>query len=480
MQIHLVSDPVIGSNGKVQIDLAVASSSSTIIGLAGSDPVITVPASISIPAGSVTQVVPFQIGSTFNPNHVFSIQAQLGTETETAYGTQATNLVGLRVFLGNNPPLSILPSQTTADYLPQVYSVDGYSTTVQLQCQGLPAGATCQFGDTSLQVASGGFAQTSLTVATTASLPPGSYSFKVVASDSATSSQLTATLNVGDFTMSISPATIVTSPSNFVNFALTVGAVNGFQGTINLGDSGLPAGATITNLPSPGMVSTYDLTIQTQSVPTGNYNFTITGTAGPISHSASATLQVQAPPDFSGSITPASATVSVGQSANFTITLNSQNGAAGSVSFQCLNVPAGTTCSFNPTSANLPANGTVSDTLTVQVNSRPSMVPPVASIRWTPTGSWLGPLTLLAGLLFATLLIVSAAGSGRKRRLAAPAGLLFIATSLLVATLSCGGGGGSGGGTTPPPPVQFTITVQASGAGVSAPQNIGSLTITVN
>ncbi|MGA3328782.1 MAG: hypothetical protein ABSF45_30400 [Terriglobia bacterium] len=43
---------------------------------------------------------------------------------------------------------------------------------------------------------------------------------------------------------------------------------------------------------------------------------------------------------------------------------------------------------------------------------------------------------------------------------------------------SCGGGGGGGSG--PPSPVVETITVQASGAGVSGTQAVGTLTITVD
>jgi hypothetical protein len=183
-------------------------------------------------------------------------------------------------------------------------------------------------------------------------------------------------------------------------------------------------------------------------------------------------------PDFSGSISPSSATLSVGQSANFNITLNSQNGANGSVSFQCLNVPSGTTCTFNPTSVSLAAAGSASDTLTVQVNSQPALAPPVTYRPWAPTGGWLGTPSMLVSLLLATLAVL-AATSIRKRRLAPSVLLLFIVTSLLVATLSCGGGGG-GTGPPPPPPVSFVITVQASGAGVSTPQNIGLLTITVN
>jgi len=101
-------------------------------------------------------------------------------------------------------------------------------------------------------------------------------------------------------------------------------------------------------------------------------------------------------------------------------------------------------------------------------------------------GGWLGTFALLAGLLFATFFFVAAGGKqcSADRRLRGPrlvhGGLLFIAAALLVATLSCGGGGGGGSGPPPPPPVTFTITVEASGAGVSSAQSLGTITVTVD
>lgn len=181
MQIRMVSNPVIGSNGNVQINLAVLSSSSTTINLSTSDPAITIPTSITIPAGSVSQNVPFQLGPTFNPSHVFSIQAQLGMETETIYGTQATHVEGFTMYLAFTS-YTVAGGQTTPDYLLNVGSVGGYSTTVQVQCMGLPAGASCLLGDPQLTLTGYG-AITSLVVESTSSVPAGTYPFTVMATD---------------------------------------------------------------------------------------------------------------------------------------------------------------------------------------------------------------------------------------------------------------------------------------------------------
>jgi hypothetical protein len=187
---------------------------------------------------------------------------------------------------------------------------------------------------------------------------------------------------------------------------------------------------------------------------------------------------VQAP-SFSGSISPASATLSVGQSANFSITLNSQNGATGAVTLQCLNVPSGTTCTFNPSTPTLPANGSVSDQLTVQVNTRPAVAPPVAPLPWTPPGGGLRTVWLLATL--AACLVLGMGLRRRKLNAAASMAALLSVALLFLATASCGGGGGGGSVPTPiPSPVVVTIPVQASGAGVSGTQTIGTLSITVN
>jgi len=185
------------------------------------------------------------------------------------------------------------------------------------------------------------------------------------------------------------------------------------------------------------------------------------------------------PPGFTGSITPTSATLSVGQSANFNITLSSQNGAMGTVNFQCLNIPSGTTCAFNPLAPTLPANGSASDTLTVQVNSRPAVSTPRTPAPWSFPTAWFGTFWLFAITLAAGLALTTKRWR-RGPRLAAPVAILIGFALVFFTLTSCGGGGGGTPAPAPPSPVSFTITVQANGAGVAATQTIGTLTITVN
>src|SRR5262249_1650065 len=87
-QFNLVADPVVGKSGKGLLTLAVPSSSSTTISISASDPAIQVPATVTIPAGTISQVLSFIIGSAFNRLHVFALTAKLGSETEVTYGTQ--------------------------------------------------------------------------------------------------------------------------------------------------------------------------------------------------------------------------------------------------------------------------------------------------------------------------------------------------------------------------------------------------------
>jgi hypothetical protein len=376
----------------------------------------------------------------------------------------------------------------SANFVITLISQYGAAGTVTFQCSGLPSGTTCTFNPTTATLPSNGAVTDQLTVQVGSTLQAGTYSFTVQATVGTVTAQATGYLIVQgpDFSAGISPALARVLVGQSANFTLTLDSQNGAAGTVAFQCLYIPSGVTCTfnpaapTLPANGSV-TDQLTVQVgSSAAVGTDQFTLAVTVGTITHQVQVMLQVQAPPDLSGSISPTSATLSVGQSANFSITLNSQNGATGSVSLACLNVPTGTTCTFNPTSPNLPANGSTSDTLTVQVNSRPAMAPPVASIPEPPTVHWLGTLPILAGLLLAAFVIVAASG-GRKRRLAPLVLLLFTAAWLLFATLSCGGGGGStGGGSQSPSPAVFTITVQASGAGVSAPNNIGSLTITVD
>jgi hypothetical protein len=205
VQVALVSDPVIGATGTARVMLAGTAAAPATVALAASDPAITIAPTTVIPPGSISQDVPFQIGSSFNSNHVFSIQASLGSSNAVAYGTQAVNgQFGFQIG-AQYPFLEAVVGQTArlVDEI-GVGSIAGYATTVTFTCQNLPAGAACQFGLNPVILPAGGEALSALTVSASSSTPLGTVPFKVVASDGVVTQSLALTLQV-DPTVSVYP-----------------------------------------------------------------------------------------------------------------------------------------------------------------------------------------------------------------------------------------------------------------------------------
>ena len=141
--------------------------------------------------------MPFQIGSGFNAQRVFTINAALGAQTATAYGWLAGGSLaeGFTLYLGESSQTAYV-AEATPDYAVSVYSINNYSTTVNLSCSGLPSWATCQFGAFASAVSAGSSGSSSLVVATTSAAQVGTYQFSVVVTDGTFTSQAAATLQV--------------------------------------------------------------------------------------------------------------------------------------------------------------------------------------------------------------------------------------------------------------------------------------------
>jgi hypothetical protein len=157
-----------------------------------------------------------------------------------------------------------------------------------------------------------------------------------------------------------------TGPGGSVNYAVTVGSVNGFAGNVSLSLSGLTAGQASWTF-TPGTVSggagTSSLSVTTSStLAAGTYPLTIMGTSGALSHTATVNLVVSAAPDFGVSLSPSTLTVIAGQQGSYTVSVSSQGGFTGNVSLSVSGLPAFATGSFsrNP----VPPPGT--STLTVR------------------------------------------------------------------------------------------------------------------
>src|SRR5438477_2289522 len=101
-----------------------------------------------------------------------------------------------------------------------------------------------------------------------------------------------------DFTISASPSSRTVAQGSSTSYTVTVTALNGFSGTVDLTASS-STGVVGTFSPSSvvgGGPSTLNVT--TTGAPTGTSSITITGTSGTLIHSTSTTLVVTGPPDF--------------------------------------------------------------------------------------------------------------------------------------------------------------------------------------
>jgi uncharacterized membrane protein len=166
-----------------------------------------------------------------------------------------------------------------------------------------------------------------------------------------------------DFALSATPPSNAVGQGSNASYAISLSALNGFTGNVDLSLSGLPTGATSSfNPASVGGSGTSTLTITTTSAtPIGTYTLTITGTSGSLVHSTTVTLIVAAP-DFALTATPPTTLVLQGSSASYTVTVSSLQGFTGNVDLALSGLPAGAGYSFNPTS--IAGSGTSTLTIT--------------------------------------------------------------------------------------------------------------------
>jgi hypothetical protein len=480
LQLSLPVQPVIGANGTLVVTQSLVSDTPSNITLSASDANITIQPTVTIPAGSLTATVPFTIGPGFNSSRAFSLTAQLGTQTAVIYTHQTTvAFSGFHAFAFFSK--DTVPAGGSVGNTIGLVSYGGYDNTVQLSCQGMPAGATCQFTPSSAGVQPGSGAAASLVIQTPQNIPLGAYVFDVVATDGLVTDVVPVRLIVADFKVDFSPTSVTVVTGNPASITLAIGSIGGWSDQVNVSCQVSPPNVLF--CPVNGLIvfpGTYPQTVTTDQAPPGDYTFSVSASADGATRNAPATvLHVQG---VSGTISSNSATIPVGTSATFNLALNSQNGLTDVFTFSCPGLPAGLSCSFNPATGNLHPNGTLNTVLTVSVTSRPAFTLP-SSLPDRQRPSWLLLMGLILGVLSLLVASVRFGASGLRR----PAIAAVLCGVLLVITLSliaCGGGGGSG----PPPPTPFptptppqskmvTVTVQASSSSIKS--NVASITVTV-
>jgi len=94
------------------------------------------------------------------------------------------------------------------------------------------------------------------------------------------------------FSLSISPSTVnLRRSGGQANYTVTINATGGFSSTVQLSVSGLPSGTTGSFSPDPATTSSTLTLNVSPSTAAGSYIFTVSGTSGTVTYTATGTLK---------------------------------------------------------------------------------------------------------------------------------------------------------------------------------------------
>ncbi len=239
----------------------------------------------------------------------------------TLTGSQLTMIVGTSNATGDATPIAFLgiaqsaPSpQFTISAAPASLTIaqgnqgkstittivsGGFNSAITLSASGAPAGATVSFNPNPIPAPGSG--TSAMTVMVGANTPVGTYPITVTGSGGGIKQTTTVTLTVTatiqpDFVLSVSPPALSVAQGSAGNATATTTIMGGFNSSITLSASGMPAGTTLSFnpqiIPAPGAGSSTITITVAANTPLGTYPITVTGKGGGTQHTATLTLMV--------------------------------------------------------------------------------------------------------------------------------------------------------------------------------------------
>lgn len=474
VQLEILTTPSSGNTGYGRIVLNVPSTADTNILLTCNESAVVLP-SVVVPAGSLSQDFQFSIGPGLNQTSVFSIQAQLGSFTATAYDymspvvTPVVELNPTAVLFGDvNDATNSNSEQVTLKNLgsatlqfTSISASSGYSETNNCGTS-LASGASCSATVTSQGLLNLG----GLNFGDNA----GSGVQQVVLESFARGLQLTpSSLTFAQPIGSTSaPQTVVLTNQESIPLRINIAAPyppgQGFSETNTCGMTLAPRAScniSVTFAPIEAQFQIASVAITDNSAFDNSYAFTVQGTGT----------------DYSLTAVSSSATVTAGQTAAYALNANSLDGFTGAVNLSCTGVPSGAVCDVSPQSVNVPANAQTGFTVSVITTPRST-----SGLFSAPGQLRQHRLNFLRSFAFAAMFLSIFSISSKRRWM-----LIIMAFYMLLLLCSCGGGGssinsgggnggGTGGNTTGTFPGTYTFTVSGTAGGA---QRTATLTLVV-
>lgn len=366
LQIQLRESQVVGTFGCGWIFPNVPESFDRTVALSSSVSGVILPASVTVAAGSLSQQFCYSLASNYDWHQVFDIRAQLGSDVAIAYASQSY-VAGFSEALSPKTEQVIYPSQSTSPVTISLTSSQGYTSTVQLHCEGLPAGAACVFGSNTLTVSPAAAASTTVVVHTNGVTPASHLPLYVVAADKNIGARQSFLLTVYPLVVN-APFPLNTNSPGTASVDIFVLGIPPYKP----GCLGLPTGVICkfsgSQLPYPSE-SDFGLQVTVPpGIPGGAYPFTVTVASGGITSSAPITLNVidfvLGVPTASSDWAPPGGTVTVSQ-----VVQPSNVSTNVTVNITC-SLDSGGTCTG--TSANISGNSAWNAPLTVSIPSTTS------------------------------------------------------------------------------------------------------------
>ena len=159
-----------------------------------------------------------------------------------------------------------------------------------------------------------------------------------------------STSPIPSFSLSATPTSQTVTAGGGTTYTVDISPSGGFSGSVTLGASGLPGGATAAFSPNPALTSSTLSVSTTSATPAGTYTLTVTGTSGSLTSSTIVTLVVQSP-QTSGTMTvsvSAGALSTRGHSYKVPLTVTADDASSGnpiSGAAVSLSIFSGSTCS---------------------------------------------------------------------------------------------------------------------------------------
>ena len=297
----------------------------------------------------------------------------------------------------NTPWVSVnTPIQVTSSPPPVVTQVSpssghkGTSVEVTLTGSNLcdPRLSTSVAGITFSDISYDGVTGTtaSFTITIASSTPTGTATITLSANGGSTTFNFQITPPPNTTSLSVSPLTGDVVQGSSRTYTVTLRPAPGFTSSVALSVSGLRSGTTGSFRPTSVSSSVLEstLTISTSSSSSlGSDSFTVSGTGGGLTPTATAEVVVVPPsgpaPDFSLTVSPSSGSVTRGSSRTYSVAIRRSGGFSSSVALSVSGLRSGTTGSFSPSSV---SSSATTSTLTISTSSSSSL----GSDSFTVTG----------------------------------------------------------------------------------------------